>query len=218
MPAGTLFSSDDPDLAVHARTLEDRVALLFPEFADGRAAARLRLAPDQLTGRGVALAAGYLPPANTALALYYGHVVDGWPSGEFVLDLPPFRVGGRSWHPSIDAAAICRTPNPPACNAALFNHKCHDATVVLRQPAELRGCSRALSCVVAYPTAALQPGGSLLWDYDGGARRGNSGFSVDLARSLELRAEGVDSVPCACRGVLPCPRSRWFRVFPGGGV
>jgi hypothetical protein len=58
----------------------------------------------------------------------------------------------------------------------------------------------------------------LLWDYDGGARRGNSGFSVNLARSLELRAEGVDSVPCACRGVLPCPRSRWFRVFPGGGV
>ena len=77
MPAGTLFSSDDPDLAVHVRTLEDRIARLFPEFADGRAAARLRLAPDQLTGRGVALAAGYLPPANTALALYYGHVARG---------------------------------------------------------------------------------------------------------------------------------------------
>ncbi len=214
MSAGSLFSSDDPDLAVHVRALDDQVALLFPEFADGRAAARLRLVPDELTGRGVALTAGYRPPADTVLALYYGHVVAGWSSSEFVLDLPPFRAGGRSWHPSIDAAAICRAPVPPTCNAALFNHQCHDATVVLRQPAALRGC--ALSCVAAYPTAVLRPGGRLLWDYDGGARRGNSGFSVDLARSLELRAEGVDSVPCACRGVLPCPRSRWFRVFPGG--
>ncbi len=170
--------------------------------------------PDEFTGRGVALAAGYHPPADTVLALYYGHVVAGWSSGDFVLGLPSFRAGGRSWHPSVDAAAICRTPSPPACNAALFNHKCHDATVVLRRPAELRGC--ALACVAAYPSAALQPGGRLLWDYDGGARRGNSGFSVDLARSLELRAEGVDSVPCACCGALPCPRSRWFRIFPGG--
>ena len=216
MSAGLFFSSDDLVLAYHVRALDDQVALLFPEFVDDRAAARLRLVPDEFTGRGVALAAGYLPPADTALALYYGHVVAGRPSGEFVLDLPPFRAGGRTWHTSVDAAAMCRAPSPPVINAALLNHKCHDATVVLRQPVALRGC--ALPCVAAYPTASLQPGGRLLWDYDGGARRGNSGFSVDLARSLELRAEGVDSVPCACRGVLPCPRSRWFRVFPGGAA
>jgi hypothetical protein len=214
MFAGSLFSSGDPGLDAHVRTLDDQVALLFPEFVDGRAAALLRLVPDEFTGRGVALAAGFRPPAGTALALYYGHVVAGWSTGEFVPGLPTFRVDGRTWHPSIDAAAVCRMPNPPACNAALFNHKCHDATVVLRQAAELRGC--ALSCIAAYPTAALQPGGRLLWDYDGGARRGNSGFSVDLAHSLELRAAGVDSVPCACRGALPCPRSRWFSIFPGG--
>jgi hypothetical protein len=150
------------------------------------------------------------------LALYFGHVVAGWSTGDVVLALPTFRADGRTWHPSIDAAAACRSPNPPACNAALFNHTCHDATVVLRQPAGLRGCP--LPCAAAYPTTALQPGGRLLWDYDGGARRGNSGFSVDLARSLELRrrAAGVDSVPCACRGALPCPRGRWFRIFPCG--
>ncbi len=84
--------------------------------------------------------------------------------------------------------------------------------MVHRQPAEL--CSCRLPCVAAYPAEALQPGGRLLWDYDGGGRLGNRGFSVDLARSLELHAEGIASVPCACRGALPCQWSRWFGVFP----
>jgi hypothetical protein len=211
MFTGTLFSSSDPDLDAHVRELDERVALLFPEFAGGRTSAHLRLGLDEFSGRGVSLAPGYLPPAEEALAFYFGPVVDDGPSGEFVLDLHPFRVGGRTWHPSIDAAAVCRSPSPPAGNAALFNHTCHGATVVLRQPVELRNCR--LPCVAAYPTDALQPGGRLLWDYDGGGRRGNGAFSVDLARSLELHAEGIDSVPCACRGALPCPRSRWFRVF-----
>ena len=211
MFSGILFSSSDPDLDACVRALDERVALRFPEFADGRASAHLRLVRDEFSGRGVSLAPGYLPPAGKALAFYFGPVVDDGPSGEFVLDLPSFRVGMRTWHPSIDAAAVCRSPSPPAGNAALFNHTCHGATVVLRQPDELRSCR--LPCVAAYPTAALQPGGPLLWDYDGGGRRGNGAFSVDLARSLELRAEGIDSVPCACRRALPCPRSRWFRVF-----
>jgi hypothetical protein len=211
MFTGTLFSSSDPDLDAYVRALDERVALTFPEFADGPASAHLRLDRNEFSGRGVSLAPGYLPPAGKALAFYFGPVVDDGPSGEFVLDLPSFRVGRRTWRPSIDAAAICRSPSPPAGNAALFNHTCHGATVVLRQPDELRVCR--LPCVAAYPTDALQPGGPLLWDYDGGGHRGNGAFSVDLARSLELRAEGVDSVRCACRGALPCPRSRWFRVF-----
>ena len=70
---------------------------------------------------------------------------------------------------------------------------------------ELRDCT--LSCAVAYPTASLR-------DYDGGTRRGNGGFSVDFAQSLELHGEGVDCVPCACRGALSCPRARWFRISP----
>jgi hypothetical protein len=211
MFTGILFSSNDPDLDAHVRELDERVALLFPGFADGRASAHLRLVRNEFSGRGVSLAPGYLPPAGEALAFYFGRVVADGPSGEFVLDLPPLRVGRRAWHPSIDAAAICRSRFPPAGNAALFNHTCHGATVVLRQPDELRSCR--LPCVAAYPTAELQPGGPLLWDYDGGARRGNGAFSVDLARSLELRAEGIDSVRCACRGALPCPRNRWFRAF-----
>ena len=54
----------------------------------------------------------------------------------------------------------------------------------------------------------------MLWDYDGGPRRGNGCFSVDLAQSLELRGKGVDCVPCACRGALSFARVRWFRVSP----
>ena len=211
MFSGILFSSSDPDLDAYVRALDERVALRFPEFADGRASAHLRLERNEFSGRGVSLAPGYLPPAGEPLAFYFGPVVDDGPSGEFVLDLPSFRVGRRTWHPSIDAAAVCRSPSPPPGNAALFNHTCHGATVVLRQPDELRVCR--LPCVAAYPTDALRPGGPLLWDYDGGAHRGNGAFSVDLACSLELRAEGIDSVRCACRGALPCPRSRWFRVF-----
>jgi hypothetical protein len=149
MFTGTLFSSSDPDLDAHVRELDERVALIFPEFADGRASAHLRLGRDEFSGRGVSLPPGYLPPAGKALAFYFGPVVDDSPSGEFVLDLPSFRVGGRTWHPSIDAAAVCRSPSPPAGNAALFNHTCHGATVVLRQPDELRNCR--LSCVAAYP-------------------------------------------------------------------
>jgi len=208
---GSFFTSDVPGLAAHVRTLDERLAALFPELADGRAAGRLRLCPDELTGRGVSLADGYRPELGTALALYSGHVVADWPLGDYVLSLPPFRRDGRTWHPSVDAAVRCRTRQPPLCSVALFNHSCHDATVSLRRPAELRDCP--LSCAVAYPTAELQAGGRLLWDYDGGAARGNAAYSMDLAGSLQLRAEGFASVPCACRGAQPCPRQRWFRVW-----
>ena len=185
MFTGAFFSCDDQGLDPHVRELDARVAALFPEFTDGRAAARLRLHHDGPSGRGVSLAEGFQPGPDTALALYHGSVVAGWTTGDYVLALPSFRRDGRSWHPSIDAATRCRTRRPNPTNAALFNHTCHSATVVLRRPPELRDCP--LSCAVAYPTAALQPGGPLLWDYDGGARRGNGGFSVDLAQSLELR-------------------------------
>jgi hypothetical protein len=211
---GTSFSSGHSGLEAHVQELDERAVTLFPGLSDGRASARLRLRPDELTGRGVFLADGYRPDADTVLALYFGCVVAGWTTGDYVLALPSFRKGRRTWHPSVDAAASCRTSNPPLCNAALFDHSCHDATVALRRPAELRGCP--LPCAAAFPTAALRPGGRLLWDYDGGSRRGNNGFPVDLACSLELRGEGVDFVPCACRGLLACPQGRWFRVFPGG--
>jgi hypothetical protein len=98
MFVGTLFSSGDSGLEVHVRMLDERAALLSPEFVGGRAPAHLRLMPDELTGRGVALADGYRPTADTALALYFGHVVAGWSTGEFVLALPTFRTDGRTCH------------------------------------------------------------------------------------------------------------------------
>ncbi len=96
MFVGTLFSSSDSGLDAHIRTIDERAPLLFPEFVGGRAPAHLRLMPDELTGRGVALAAGYRPTADTALALYFGHVVAEWPTGEFVMALPTFRADGRT--------------------------------------------------------------------------------------------------------------------------
>ena len=213
MFAGSFFSSDDRSLDPHVRELDDRVAALFPEFLDGSASARLRFHRDEFSGHCVSFADGYRPAPDTALALYYGSVVAGSTAGDYFLALPSFRRDGSTWHPSVDAAVCCRTRRPTPFNAALLKHSCHDATVVLRRPPQLRDCT--LSCAVVYPTASLQAGGPLLWDYDGGARRGNNGFfSVDFAQSLELRGEGVDCVPCACRWPLSCPRARWFRVFP----
>jgi hypothetical protein len=90
---------------------------------------------------------------------------------------------------------------------------CVMATVTLRRPAELRSCP--LSCAVSYPISKLQAGGRLLWDYDGGASgpRGNAAYSMDLACSLQLREEGVASVPYACRGAQLCPLRRWVWVW-----
>ena len=210
MFAGRHFSSGDASLDPYVQLLDARVAALFPEFSDGSAAARLRLRPEQASGRGLSLADGYLPPPGTPLALYFGEVVLDWEPGDYVLALPSFRRLGITLRPSVDAAGPCDKRRPALHNAALCNHTCHGATVVLRRPAALRDCP--LSCVVAYPAAGLQAGGRLLWDYDGGSRSGNGGFTVDLTRSLELHAEGVRCAPCACRRPQLCPRGRWFRI------
>lgn len=208
----TFFTAGDPGLCEFTRELEDRIAYFFPEFVDGSAAAHLVLEPDQLTGRGLRFAAGYSPAKNEAVALYFGRVVLDCPLGDFVLALPSFRRAHRTWSPLVDAGPLCRYPDPVPINAALCNHSCHGSTVHLRQPPELLDC--ALPCAVAYAKPGVDAGAPLLWDYDGGARAGNGAFTVDLAGRTELLRAGVDSVPCACRRDLPCPRSRWFRVFP----
>ncbi len=58
---GSFFTSDVPGLVAHVQDLNDRLAALLPELADGRAASRLRFRPDELTGRGFSLADGYRP-------------------------------------------------------------------------------------------------------------------------------------------------------------
>ena len=230
---GQFFSSHDPRLDAFTPDLDYRVASLFPPAVDRpnpqpqqppliglgrgnsqrRAALRqgrhLRLLPDELTGRGVACADGYRPEPGEPLALYFGTVVLDWPPGDFVLGLGSFRRGSCTLAPSVDAGLVCRVADPPIINAALFNHSCRDATVVLRRPPELYDC--ALPCAVAYAKAGQPAGCRLLWDYDGGARSGNRAFTVDQARSVALRLEGIETFPCACRAPAPCPRRRWFR-------
>ncbi len=128
---GALFTSDTPGLVTHIRDLDEQLAALCPEFADGRAAGWLRFCPDEFTGRGVSLADGYSPWPSTALALYSGHVVADWPMGKYVMALPSFRRDCSTWHPSVNAAVRCQTHQPHLCSALLFNHSCHDATVTM---------------------------------------------------------------------------------------
>ncbi len=119
------------------------------------------------------------------------------------------------WHASesVQAGPACWVPDPCPFNAALCNHSFRDATVLMRQPSGMYDC--ALPCAVAYASTGMPAGTPLLWDYDGGAHAFNRAFSVDLARSTALRLEGVDTVQCACYGVRPCLRNRWFCVYPG---
>lgn len=234
---GTFFSSVDPLLAAFTPELDARVITLLHTFADGSAAGRLRLVPnalpdptptqlrlrprqgrhlrhtpDEITGRGVSCADGYRPSPGEPLALYFGAVVLDWPAGDFVLGLDSFRRDSRTLSPSVDAGPVCRVADPPILNAALLNHSCHDATVALRRPPELLSC--ALPCAVAYAKHDLPPGCRLLWDYDGGPRRGGCAFTVDHTRSVELGREGIATFPCACRSPAPCPRNRYFWTPP----
>ena len=132
MFAGSIFSSGDLDLEPPVRELDARLAALFPEFLDGSTSAHLRFRRDESSGRSVFLADGFRPAPGTALVLYYGHVADGRPAGDYVLARPSFRRDGRTWRLSVDAAVRYRT-RYPLSNAALFNHCCLDATVVLHQ-------------------------------------------------------------------------------------
>ena len=79
---GRLFTSGDDGLDPYVADLEARLALHFPEFFNGVAASRLVSRADQLTGRGLELADGYVPPAGTPLAVYFGRVVLDWPDGD----------------------------------------------------------------------------------------------------------------------------------------
>jgi hypothetical protein len=204
------FSAGDPGLVHFVDELEARVASAFPEFGDGRAARLLRLAPDQGSGRGVELAEGATVPRGTPLAIYAGRVVLDAPPSDYVLALPSFRRNGVTWSTSVDAGHLRTAAAPSLVNAALLEHTCHNATVRLGRPPGLRDC--ALPCAVAFALDGLSGGRRLKWDYDGGRRTGNSGFTVDLQRSLELRSEGIDTVACGCQPGGLCPRGRWFRV------
>ena len=206
------FWTEDPGLVPFVTELDARVAAAFPEFVDGRAERRLRLVPDQVSGRGVELAEGATVSKGDPLAIYAGRVVLEAPASDYVLALPSFRRKGVTWDASVDAGYLRTAATPALINAALLEHTCHNATVRLGRPPGLNDC--ALPCAVAFALDSLGPGRRLKWDYDGGQRAGNGGFTVDLQRSLELRNEGVDTVPCGCQPGGLCPRGRWFRVPP----
>jgi hypothetical protein len=218
---GRFFSSDDQGLDPFVRELDARVALEFPEFLDGTAERRLRLVPDQITGRGVELAKGARVTKDMPLAPYAGRVV---------LDGPALRPT-MFWR--YQASAVRAAPGPPPSMPApsarkwilpLSTRPCWTTPVTTRRCAcGARPASSTARCLsLSHSHSALRfrirlsDGCRLTWDYDGGLRAGNNGFTVDFARSLELRDEGVAgaTVPCACQAGRPCPRGRWFRVPP----
>jgi hypothetical protein len=135
---GRFFSTDDQGLDPFVRELNARVALAFPEFLDGTAEQRLRLVPDQITGRGIELATGAHVTKDMPLAPYAGRVVLDGPPSDYVLALPTFRRAGRTWAPSVDAGELRTAVDPSPLNAALLDHACHNATVRLWRPSSLR--------------------------------------------------------------------------------
>jgi hypothetical protein len=107
---GRFFSSTEGRLAPFVRELDENIALSFPEFVDGSAAARV---VDELTGQGVALADGVRFDQATAVCLYFGEFVGDVPLGELVLALPHFLRNLCTYYPSIDAERLCQSPEPP---------------------------------------------------------------------------------------------------------
>ena len=209
---GHLFTSADARLEPHVRALESEsdLARELPEFFNGFAASRVVLRPDEPTGCGVFVADGAAFTAGSAVGLYFGDLVEEVPLGDFILGLGAVRRSLHTFHLSVDASRCCRARDgldPPALNAALYNHACHDYTVKLHRPKGV-----AFPCAVAYAAVDLAEGDRLLWDYDGG--QPSDCFTVGTAERAQLQAAGADFVPCLCRGTLPCPRQRWFRIFP----
>jgi hypothetical protein len=134
MRRGSPFYTDEPTLAAWTRSLNDDLSRHFPGPLDAvpHPALRLRVQPDQFTGRGVFLADGAVVHRDVPLALYFGKVLFGPASGEYVFELRRFRRQAQSYDLAIDAGSYCRRANPWPGNVALFNHSCLDRTVELR--------------------------------------------------------------------------------------
>jgi hypothetical protein len=206
MRRGSPFYTDEPTLAAWTRSLNDDLSRHFPAPLDAVPHPALRLQPDQFTGRGVFLADGAVVHRDVPLALYFGEVLFGPASGEYVFELRRFRRQAQSYDLAIDAGSYCRRANPWPGNVALFNHSCLDRTVELRYLPDL-----AIPCVAAFPLPTLRGGQELRYNYDGGPRSGS--YTVDAHGRAQLLAAGVASAQCACRHPAPRPLHRWMRVF-----
>ncbi len=206
MRRGSPFYTAEPTLAAWTCSLNDDLSRRFPGPLHVVHHPALRLHPDQLTGRGVFLADGADVHRDVPLALYFGEVLFGPASGEYVFELRRFRRQNRSYDLAIDAGSYCRRANPWPGNVALFNHSCLDRTVELRYLPDL-----AIPCVAAFPLPTLRGGQELRYNYDGGLRTGS--YTVDVHCRAQLLAAGVASAQCACRRPAPCPLGRWLRIF-----
>jgi hypothetical protein len=206
MRRGSPFYTNEPTLAAWTRSFDDDLSRHFPCLLDSAPHPALRLRPDQSTGRCVFLADGAAAPRDVPLALFFGEVLFGSTSGEYVFKLRCFRRQASTYDLAIDAGSCCRRANPGPGNVALFNYSCLDRTVQLRYLPDL-----VIRCVAAFTLPTLRGGEELRYNYDGGLRPGS--YTVDAHGRDQLLASGVASAKCACWCPAPCPIGRWMRVF-----
>ena len=207
---GRFFSTCEPDLLEWTRELDDGVGLEFPDFLDDRAARRVVLRPDEFTGRGVCLADGVPRDHRIPVGFYHGMVRTWTPQDDYVLAVRTFRRGGSSWRLSLDAGSLCRRANPSPINVALYNHTCGEASVQL-------SWSRAstIPLALAFAPAGLPPGSRLRWNYDGLGRAAADRFTMSQPERDAWVLDGFEAAACACaRPLFPCPRNRWFKIWP----
>lgn len=210
MFSGCFFSTDELGLATWTRDLDSGVVRLFSDILDSRASGRVVLRPDELSGRGVFLADGVHVRAGDPLGFYFGTVRSWTPDDDYILALPPFRRGGQYLDLSLDAAALGRRANPDPLNVALYNHTCREASVRLRWLQTL-----SLPCMVAAAPPGLLAGAQLRWNYVGIPPSRRDCHALERAERDAWVEAGFRAVPCACtQPAGPCPRDRWFKIWP----
>ncbi len=84
MRRGSPFYTNEPTLAAWTCSLNDDLSRRFPAPLDVVPHPALRLQPDQFTGRSVFLADGADAHRDVPLALFFGEVLFGPASSEYV--------------------------------------------------------------------------------------------------------------------------------------
>ena len=112
---GRFFVAPDAGLARIAQDMDDYIVRHFPQFVVGSASTHVVLHPDQLTGRGVALADGVRLPRGAAVGLYLGNTLEEAPEEplrDHVLGLGVVRRQRHAYHLCVDATRYCAQLDP----------------------------------------------------------------------------------------------------------
>lgn len=112
---GRFSAATDVRLAQIAQDMDDYIVRHFPQFAVSSASASVVMHPDQLTGRGVALADGVRLPRGAAVGLYLGNTLEEAPEEplrDHVLGLGVVRGQRHAYHLCVHATRYCAQLDP----------------------------------------------------------------------------------------------------------